>query len=105
MSTRLNGQAYRSETFVFVQVSWPWLILPIGLPVFTILLLVTMVIVTRPQRVLWKSSVFPLLMSRLQLAEEHKIAHLHHLGQVETISKRVKVRISEEEDSLVFSEL
>lgn len=101
-STRTSGQAYLTETFI--QVRWLWLILPIALPIMTIFLLITMVLETWREPVLRKSSLFPLLMGRLQPIDEHNIAHLRHLDQVQSLSKRIKVKISQEEGSLLFSE-
>ncbi|CAG8159618.1 unnamed protein product [Penicillium salamii] len=101
-NTRVGGDAYRTETYV--KVHWPWIIFPIALPFFATILLVVVVLENRDQDVLWKSSVFPLLMSELKLVEEHDISYLRNLDQVETLSKKIKVRQGEENGSSVLNE-
>jgi len=63
-----------------------------------------MMLASRDQPVLWKSSVFPLLTSQLQPVDEHNVTRLRHPDQVESLSKKIKVRFGEEDGSLVFAD-
>ncbi|XHG02972.1 hypothetical protein AWENTII_006292 [Aspergillus wentii] len=62
-----------------------------------------MAVMSRGQPVLWKSSILPVIMGRLETTPEHEIAHLRHMGEVQSISKNIKT-VVRQEDRLVFSE-
>jgi len=62
-------------------------------------------IVSRGQPVLWKSSIFPLLMGQLEVDREHEISNLRHLGKIHSMSKKIRVVVEGEDRSpLLFSE-
>ena len=59
-STSVYGQAYQPQTFILVH--WPWLILPVVLVFFALVLLSISIALNRQrQALLWKSSSLPLL--------------------------------------------
>lgn len=89
-SFTINGKAFQNETYVHVR--WPWIILPLMAVVLSILLLIATAIASRRLRVrLWKSSVLPLLISRLQIDPEHGLDSLQNMDEVLRVSKRVNV--------------
>ncbi|OQE16488.1 hypothetical protein PENFLA_c027G03776 [Penicillium flavigenum] len=101
--TKVDGRAYQTETFIHVR--WLWAILPIVTVILSISLFVATAIVSRGQPVLWKSSVFPVLMGLLQIAPEHEIANVRHLGQIQSMSKEIKIVVEGEDNGpLLFSE-
>ncbi|CAG8134534.1 unnamed protein product [Penicillium nalgiovense] len=101
--TKVDGRAYQTETFIHVR--WLWAILPIVTVILSLSLFTATVIVSRGQPVLWKSSVFPLLMGLLQIAPEHEITNIRHLGQIQSMSKEIKIVVEGEDNRpLLFSE-
>ncbi|PYH94736.1 hypothetical protein BO71DRAFT_398675 [Aspergillus ellipticus CBS 707.79] len=59
-ATTVHGDVYSTETFI--EVKWPWVILPAALVVFAMVFLVTVMIMTWQVRFLaWKSSLVPFL--------------------------------------------
>lgn len=96
------GRAFQSETYIHVR--WPWIALPVTLIVLSILLLSVIVIISRGQSVLWKSSILPLIMGRLETSHEHEIAQVRHMDELQSISKKIKVVVKEEDQPLVFKE-
>lgn len=101
--TKVYGRAYRTETFIHVR--WPWVILPIVTVILSICLFMTTAIVSRGQPVLWKSSIFPLLMGQLEVDREHEISNLRHLGKIHSMSKKIRIVVEGEDRSpLLFSE-
>ncbi|KAI9927475.1 hypothetical protein ASPWEDRAFT_71908 [Aspergillus wentii DTO 134E9] len=95
------GRAFLTETYIHVR--WLWIMLPVTLIVLSILHLTVMAVMSRGQPVLWKSSILPVIMGRLETTPEHEIAHLRHMGEVQSISKNIKT-VVRQEDRLVFSE-
>ncbi|KAJ6190414.1 hypothetical protein N7519_000435 [Penicillium mononematosum] len=101
--TKVSGRAYQTETYILVR--WLRAILPIVTVILSISLFLATVIVSRGQPVLWKSSVFPLLMGLLQVAPEHEIANIRHLGQIQSMSKEIKIVVEGKDNGpLLFSE-
>lgn len=101
-SGRIPGTAFRDETFISVR--WSWIILPLCVVLGSVMLLSATIIATRKDNaVLWKSSVFPLLMSYLDIAPEYNFSSLRNVDEVQRISKKINVTI-ERDHGLVLSE-
>lgn len=80
-SISVRGKAFRTE--MFIEVRWPWVIRPITVVVLsTVLLAATATASRKQQAILWKASVIPLLMSRVQTVPEHDMTFLRHADEV-----------------------
>ncbi|KAI9929323.1 hypothetical protein ASPWEDRAFT_28805 [Aspergillus wentii DTO 134E9] len=102
-ATRVDGLAYRTETYIHVR--WPWIILPTMSVAFSIILFIATAVVSRGQPVLWKSSIFPFLMGRLETVPDHDIANIYHVDQVQSMSKKINVVVEGQENGpLLFAE-
>ncbi|KAJ5611216.1 hypothetical protein N7510_007935 [Penicillium lagena] len=99
-SIRIEGTAYRTETFIHVR--WPWIIFPILLVMLSIVLLIIAFMINRDQPVLWKSSIFPFLLGKLELRSDTNIMKLRRLNDLQSESKKVKVVVCDHDDVLSF---
>ncbi|ODM20211.1 hypothetical protein SI65_03264 [Aspergillus cristatus] len=100
----IPGEAFRDETYIHVR--WPWIILPTLSVLFSIFLLISTSITScRLNVVLWKDSVLPLLMFRLQTDSADDIVCLSKVEEAERISKKIKVVGAKKGSPLVFSEV
>ncbi|KAJ5637181.1 hypothetical protein N7490_007060 [Penicillium lividum] len=101
-ASNLQGTAYHTETYIHVR--WPWISFPIILVLLSIMLLIIAALLNRDQRVLWKSSIFPLLLGRLEVENSH-ITQLRHLDELQSESKKIKVIVCDHDDTLSFVEV
>lgn len=102
-ATAVPGEAYRVETYI--QVRWPWIILPICAVLGSILLLLGTALANKQQgAVLWKDSVLPLLMGRLDIAAESEIGSLRNVDEVQRVLKKIDVVMDDDGGHLVFTE-
>lgn len=87
----VQGTAYRVETYIHVR--WGWIAVPIASVVASVMLLSFTILATRKQNaVLWKSSILPLLVGKLETKPEHDLAFLSdHVGEVIDMSKEILV--------------
>lgn len=87
----VQGTAYRVETYIHVR--WGWIAVPIASVVASVILLSFTIFATRKQNaVLWKSSILPLLVGKLETKPEHDLAFLSdHVGEVIDMSKKILV--------------
>ncbi|BCR88817.1 uncharacterized protein ACHE_50015S [Aspergillus chevalieri] len=100
----IEGDAFRDETYINVR--WPWIILPTLSVLFSIFLFIsTSIASSRLNVVLWKDSVLPLLMFRLQTDSADDIMSLSKVEEAERISKKIKVVGAKKGSPLVFSEV
>ncbi|KAJ5165664.1 uncharacterized protein N7500_007494 [Penicillium coprophilum] len=100
---KIHGQAYRVE--MFVDVRWPWIILPAIVTLGSIALLLGTVMASKQQNaVLWKSTVLPLLSSHLNTTPEHEIASLCSVDEVQRVSKNIRAIMIHGEGPLTFTE-
>lgn len=100
----IPGKAFRDESYIHVR--WPWIILPTLAIIFSIMLLIATATITRRfNTMLWKDSVLPLLMFRLQTDSAEDIESLSKVDEAERISKQIKVVGGEKGAPLVFSEI
>ncbi|CAG8179993.1 unnamed protein product [Penicillium salamii] len=99
-STRVSGEAFQANSFISIR--WPWIVLPASLVVCSIVLLVAMMITTRGHPVLWKSSVLPLMIGRLETAPENDLTYERHLDSIQKTSKRIKLMIEDDRDQGLF---
>lgn len=98
----IPGRAFKIETFIHVR--WPWIILPLCVVLGSVILLsATMIATRKDSTVLWKSSVFPLLMSHLDIAPEYNFSSLRSVDEVKRISKEISVTM-EQDHGLILSE-
>ncbi|PLB49189.1 hypothetical protein P170DRAFT_177262 [Aspergillus steynii IBT 23096] len=67
VSSRISGKAFRTETYINVR--WPWIILPLFVVLASTILLLATTVSTR-NTVLWKNSLLPLLRSYLDVKPE-----------------------------------
>jgi hypothetical protein len=101
-SGRDPGRAFKDETFIDVR--WLWIILPLCVVLGSDMLLSAAMIATRKHNdVLWKSSVFPLLMSYLDIAHEYNFSSLRNVDEAKRISKKINVTM-EQDHGLILSE-
>ena len=85
-----EGVAHKNETYVHVK--WPWLTFPVGLVLFSILFLITTMIINSRRKALeWKSSSLALLFHGLEKSETRQAPD--GLGQMEEMAKRMRVRL------------
>ncbi|KAJ5627440.1 hypothetical protein N7528_004867 [Penicillium herquei] len=95
---RVRGIAFRDESFI--EVRWPWIILPLCVVLGSALVLLTTSVATRKRNVvLWKNSVFPLLMTDLDIAPEYNFRSLRSVDEAKRVSKKINV-VLEEDDGL-----
>ncbi|PWY61674.1 hypothetical protein BO83DRAFT_219960 [Aspergillus eucalypticola CBS 122712] len=100
---RIRGTAFRDEAFIDVR--WPWIILPLCVVLGSASLLLATAVATRKENtVVCKTSVLPLLMSDLDIASEYKFNSLRNVDEVKRISKKIVV-ILEQDDGLRLSEI
>lgn len=101
---KIPGEPFRDETYIHVR--WPWIILPTLSVLFSIFLFIsTSIASSRLNVVLWKDSVLPLLMFRLQTDSADDIMSLSKVEEAERISKKIKVVGAKKGSPLVFSEV
>ena len=78
---------------VFINVHWPWLILPAGLVLSTIVLLfLVMVKSSRNKMMIWKSSALALAFHGPQLCDNDDVL-VHKMTEMEAKAKRIKVEL------------
>jgi hypothetical protein len=99
-SISIPGKAYYSQNFIHVR--WPWIILPVFVSVMSTVFLVITAISSR-KRVLWKSSVLPLLIGRLEVQPCHALLAVDRVDELSSKSKRVRVFL-ENDPRLTFVE-
>ncbi|KAE8381878.1 hypothetical protein BDV26DRAFT_278485 [Aspergillus bertholletiae] len=87
-SASVRGMTWTVESFVNVR--WPWMILPIALVGMTIIFLAVTMIKTRNQYI-WKSSPLALLFSDLAVDGHHTLERNPSLSGMEDVSKKMKV--------------
>ncbi|KAL4893673.1 hypothetical protein BDV59DRAFT_176929 [Aspergillus ambiguus] len=101
-AVQVPGQAFRTETFIHVR--WVWILIPTVLIASSIILLISTAIGNRAHPVLWKSSIFPLIMGRLNTFPEHEIAHLRHIRELQCIAKDINVVVEQDQESVIIQE-
>ncbi|KAJ5579600.1 uncharacterized protein N7459_005585 [Penicillium hispanicum] len=98
----LAGRAFITRTFIHVR--WPWIILPVVTVVLAVLLLVaTAISSSRLHAVIWKSSVLPLLVGRLETHPDHDLGVLGSVDEMNAVSRKLKVVMASRRPP-VFSE-
>lgn len=89
---QLPGRAFSTETYIHVR--WPWIALPAVLVILsTTLLLVVSVENRKYSTLLWKSSVLPLVLGKLQVSSEHQLDSLTSVTAVQDASKKIRMAI------------
>ena len=102
-STSQTGQSFINKTFI--EIHWGWLAYPIGLMVFTLVLLVTVIVKTRINNTIaWKSSSLALLFHKLEGWEmpEHGISSSQELNRM---ANKMRVKLAEGENQPAFSKM
>ncbi|CAG8124349.1 unnamed protein product [Penicillium salamii] len=101
--TTIPGRAFRDETYIHVR--WKWIVPPIVNVVVSIgFLTATAILCRRSRAVLWKSSVLPFLLSRVDTQPEHDLVFRGRVDEVEQVSKIIKVSMKEEKGNIMFTE-
>ncbi|THC93339.1 hypothetical protein EYZ11_007195 [Aspergillus tanneri] len=98
----VQGLAYRTETYIHVR--WPWAIAPVIAVVLSNLLFIATVWANRGQPILWKSSVFPLLLGRLHTSADYDFFGLHRLDDWQAMSRKVNIIVEEKQEGINFTE-
>lgn len=101
-ATHVRGLVIRTETFIHVR--WPWILVPTFLVAMSLVFFLSTAVRSRSQPVLWKSSIFPLLIGQLETRPGHEIAHLRHIGALQAMAKNINVVVEQDHDRLVFFE-
>ncbi|KAL4912286.1 hypothetical protein BDW62DRAFT_194993 [Aspergillus aurantiobrunneus] len=101
--TKIFGNSFRDETFI--QVRWPWIILPVIVTLGSIALLLGTAIGSKQKKaVLWKCMVLPLLSSHLHTAPENEIASMRSVDGMTDKSKKMRAVMVQDEGPLIFKE-
>lgn len=91
-SKMLSGTTFRTETYIHVR--WPWITLPVILIILSATLLMVVSIRNRKfSTLLWKSSVLPLLLSKVQIGSEHRFDEMQTVTDVQNESKKIRVAV------------
>ena len=94
-------QAYELETFI--EVRWPWIILPVCAVLGTVMLPLGTILANKRQHMtLLKSSVIPLLVARVQTPPEHDIASVQNIGEMHRMAKEAEVSMDQGKVFMVF---
>lgn len=96
-----NGTVYRTQTCI--RVEWVWLALPAGLLLLTIVFLLLTIVKTRSRQALvWKSSIFALLFSRLDQKTTGRQADgpVASLEEMKAAAGRMTVRLEDTKEGL-----
>jgi hypothetical protein len=97
------GSAQRVETYIHVR--WPWVILPIIVTTGSGLLLAFTAATSRSKDlVLWKNSILPLIIGRLQTKLEGDSDCSRNVGEAQLFAKKVKVEVKQNDHSILFVE-
>ncbi|PKY08257.1 hypothetical protein P168DRAFT_308339 [Aspergillus campestris IBT 28561] len=101
--SEVSGKAFRDERFI--QVRWPWIILPVVVALGSLaLLLGTAIGSKQTDAVLWKCMVLPLLSSDLHTTPEHRIASVRSADGMTAMSKNMRAVVVQDEGPLTFKE-
>lgn len=99
----IPGKAFRVQTYI--QVRWPWIIPLICSILGSIALLLGTAIASKKQHAkLWKASIIPLLLSRLDLSTESDFGARESVEDIHHASKKTNVMMEKEGQYLVFKE-
>ncbi|PLB40847.1 DUF3176 domain-containing protein [Aspergillus candidus] len=99
----VSGKAFRDERFI--QVRWPWIILPVVVTLGSLaLLLGTAIGCKQRDAVLWKCMVLPLLSSHLDTTPENGIASVRSADGMTAMSKNMRAVVMPDEGPLTFKE-
>lgn len=99
-STTVAGKAYYSQNFIHVR--WPWIILPVLVGVMSTVFLVLTAVSSR-KAVLWKTSLLPLLIGRLEVQPCHALSTVGRVDELSQKSKSLRVFL-ENDPGLTFVE-
>ena len=89
-ASNLTGEAFITSTYI--QVRWPWIILPVATVVMaTLLLAATAITSRRLHTVMWKSSVLPLIIGRLEIESDHDLAGPDSVDEMNALSSKINV--------------
>ncbi|KAJ6021994.1 hypothetical protein N7540_007498 [Penicillium herquei] len=100
-SRLIQGTAFQVETYIHVR--WPWIILPLIIILATLVLLAGTMLASKYQQftVIWKGSVIPLLVSRIEKPHEADLDSPQSLDKMHRIAKRMNTRLDQDK-GLVF---
>lgn len=88
----LQGTAFHTETYIHVR--WAWIAMPAILVVLAVALLVVVSVENRKYSTwLWKSSLLPLLLGKIQINSEHEIDTLQTVTDVQDKSKKIRIAV------------
>lgn len=91
--TKNLGKVYSTQTYVLV--TWPWLILPVGLVLASCMVLFAAIVSSnRHQTMVWKSSSLAVLFHGLEGSEERS-GLLVYRKQMEKTAEEMKVQLTE----------
>jgi hypothetical protein len=94
------GKTFYSQNYIHVR--WPWIILPVFVGVMSAVFLATTAVSSRGMT-LWKTSVLPLLLGRLEVQPGHALSTTESMDKLGQKSKRVRVFL-ENDSGLSFVE-
>ncbi|KAJ5709116.1 hypothetical protein N7493_010450 [Penicillium malachiteum] len=102
-SGMIQGTVFQAETYIHVR--WPWIILPLSAILATLVFLVGTMYASKYQQftVLWKGSVIPLLVSRIETAHGADLDSVQSLGEMHMVAKGMRTRLDRDK-GLVFVE-
>ena len=99
-SISVTGKAYYSQNYINVR--WPWIILPVFVGVMSAVFLATTAVSSR-KMTLWKTSLVPLLIGRLEVQPDRALSTARGVDELGRKSKRVRVFL-ENDSGLSFFE-
>ncbi|KAJ5392011.1 hypothetical protein N7509_007501 [Penicillium cosmopolitanum] len=89
---QIPGTTFHTETYIHVR--WAWIALPAILVLLAVALLLVVSVENRKYSTfLWKSSVLPLLLGKMQINSEHEIDTLQTVTDVQDVSKKIRIAV------------
>jgi hypothetical protein len=99
-SISVSGKAYYSQNFIHVR--WPWIILPVFVGLMSTAFLIITAVSSR-EAVLWKTSLLPLLVGRLEVQPSHALSTTGSVDEMGRWCKSVQVYL-EDDPGVTFFE-
>ncbi|KAJ5933900.1 hypothetical protein N7454_006229 [Penicillium verhagenii] len=98
------GTTYEQENYILVH--WPWIILPVVTTSLSgILLVMTAVKSRKDGLVLWKGSILPLIMGRMQMKVDNDTSNNpSNLDVAQRLAKSKRFSVKQNDDSILFVE-
>jgi hypothetical protein len=102
-SANIPGKGFRDERYI--QVRWPWIILPAVVTLGSLALLLGTAIASKQKgAVLWKSMVLPLLSGQPHTTPDNRIASMRSVDGMGALSKKMRAVVVQDDGPLTSKE-